>query len=47
MKLKLFFLAAVVVAAVVASSVALAAGGLAGKYATTIKSPAQLKGTLL
>ena len=35
------------VAAIVAlamSSVALAAGGLSGTYATTIKSPAQLKG---
>jgi hypothetical protein len=44
MKLRLFFLAAVLVGAVVASSVALAAGGVAGKYTTTIKSPAQLKG---
>jgi len=41
----------VVVAAVAAtlavSSVALAAGGLSGKYTTTIKSPAQLKGRWL
>jgi hypothetical protein len=44
MRLKLFFLAAVVVGAVVTASVALAAGGLAGRYTTTIKSPAQLKG---
>jgi hypothetical protein len=44
MKLRLFFLAAVLVGAVVASSVALAAGGLAGKYTTTITSPSQLKG---
>jgi hypothetical protein len=37
-------LAVVAVAALAMSSVALAAGGLAGTYATTIKSPAQLKG---
>ncbi len=34
-----------VVAALAASSVAVAAGGLQGTYQTTIKSPAQLKGT--
>jgi hypothetical protein len=32
-------------AALALSSVALAAGGLSGTYKTTIKSPAQLKGT--
>ena len=37
-------LAAAVVGALVASSVAVAAGGLTGTYATTVKSPAQLKG---
>ena len=35
---------AAVAAAIAVSSVALAAGGLSGTYATTIKSPAQLKG---
>lgn len=35
---------AAVAAAISVSSVALAAGGLSGTYATTIKSPAQLKG---
>jgi hypothetical protein len=34
-----------VVAALAFSSVALAGGTLAGKYTTTIKSPAELKGT--
>lgn len=33
------------VAALALSSVALASGGLSGTYKTTIKSPAQLKGT--
>jgi hypothetical protein len=33
-----------IVAALAASSVALGAGGLSGKYTTTITSPAQLKG---
>ncbi|MGH3077271.1 MAG: hypothetical protein ACRDPZ_03715 [Gaiellaceae bacterium] len=37
-------LAVVAVAVLAMSSVALAAGGLSGTYATTIKSPAQLKG---
>ncbi len=37
--------AALVVAALAASSLALAAGTLNGKYATTIKSPPNLKGT--
>jgi hypothetical protein len=37
-------LAAAVVGALVASSVAVASGGLSGTYATTIESPAQLKG---
>ena len=36
---------AVIVAALALSSVALAAGGLSGTYKTTIKSPAQLKGS--
>ena len=35
---------ALVIAWLAASSVALASGGLTGTYATTIKSPAQLKG---
>ena len=35
---------AVVILALAVSSVALAAGGVAGTYSTTIKSPAQLKG---
>jgi hypothetical protein len=37
--------AASLVATLALSSVALAGGTLAGKYATTIKSPAQFKGT--
>jgi hypothetical protein len=37
--------AASLVAALALSSVALAGGTLAGKYTTTIKSPAQFKGT--
>jgi hypothetical protein len=37
-------LAAVVMSALVCSSVALGGGGVAGKYTTTIKSPAELKG---
>ena len=37
-------LVVVVLSAFVVSSTALAAGGLSGTYATTIKSPAQLKG---
>ncbi len=36
--------AAVVILALAFSSVALAAGGLSGAYATTIKGPAQLEG---
>ena len=40
----LVVLVAAVAAAIAVSSVALAAGGLSGTYATTIKSPAQLKG---
>lgn len=36
---------AVIVAALALSSVAPAAGGLSGTYKTTIKSPAQLKGS--
>jgi hypothetical protein len=36
--------AAVILLTLVASSVAMAAGGVAGTYATTIKSPAQVKG---
>ena len=35
----------VAIAALATSSVALAAGGLPGTYTTTVKSPAQLKGT--
>jgi hypothetical protein len=38
-------IAAMVVATLALSSIALAAGTPAGKYTTTIKSPAQLKGT--
>lgn len=37
-------LVVVVLAALALSSTALAAGGLSGTYATTVKSPAQLKG---
>ena len=37
-------LATVVVASLALTSVALSAGGLSGTYATTIKSPVQLKG---
>ena len=46
MKVKLtgFALAGLVVLALGVSSVALAAGGVAGTYATTVKSPAELKG---
>ena len=46
MKVKLtsFVLAGLVVLALGVSSVALAAGGLAGTYTTTLKSPAELKG---
>jgi hypothetical protein len=43
-KLTGFALAGVVTLAVGVSSVALAAGGVAGTYTTTIKSPAQIKG---
>jgi hypothetical protein len=39
-----FMPAAAAVAALVVSSVALAAGGVAGTYTTTVSSPAQLKG---
>jgi hypothetical protein len=44
-QMKQLAMAASVVAALALSSVALAGGTLAGKYTTTIKSPAQLKGT--
>jgi hypothetical protein len=44
-QMKHLALAASVIAALALSSVALAGGTLAGKYTTTIKSPAQLKGT--
>jgi hypothetical protein len=44
-QMKQLALAASVVAALALSSVALAGGTLPGKYTTTIKSPAQLKGT--
>jgi hypothetical protein len=44
-QLKRLAIAAVVVAALAVASVALAGGELPGKYATTIKSPAQFKGT--
>jgi hypothetical protein len=44
-QMKQLAIAASVVAALAFSSVALAAGTLPGKYTTTIKSPAQLKGT--
>jgi hypothetical protein len=49
MKVKLtgFALAGLVVLALGVSSVAHAAGGVAGKYATTITSPAELKGKWL
>jgi hypothetical protein len=43
-KLRITFVSAVV-AALAASSIALGAGSLQGTYTTTIKSPAQLKGT--
>ena len=39
-----FTFAAAVVAALVVSSVALAAGGVVGKYTTTVNSPSELKG---
>jgi hypothetical protein len=46
MSLKLrITLVSAVAAALAASSIALGAGGLEGTFATTIKSPAQLKGT--
>jgi hypothetical protein len=41
---KRFAIAATVVAALATSSVALAGGTLTGKYATTIKSPSEIKG---
>src|SRR6266540_1928094 len=44
-QMKHLAIAASVVAALALSSVALAGGTLAGKYTTTIKSPAKLKGT--
>jgi hypothetical protein len=44
MRLRLLFLAALAVGVMAFSSIALASGGLAGKYTTTIQSPAQLKG---
>jgi hypothetical protein len=44
-QMKHLAIAASVVAALALSSVALAGGTLAGKYTTTIKSPAQFKGT--
>jgi len=44
-QMKQLAIAASVVAALTLSSVALASGTLTGKYSTTIKSPAQLKGT--
>ena len=44
-QMKQLAIAASVVAALALSSVALAGGTLAGKYTTTIKSPAQFKGT--
>ncbi len=44
-QMKQLAIAASLVAALALSSVALAAGTLAGKYTTTIKSPAQFKGT--
>jgi hypothetical protein len=43
--MKRFTIAASVVIVLVLSSVALAGGTVAGKYATTIKSPAEFKGT--
>ena len=42
---RLAIAAASLVAALALSTVALASGTLAGKYATTIKSPSELKGT--
>jgi hypothetical protein len=42
---KVVALAAMVVVALAVSSVASAANSVAGRYTTTIKSPAQLKGT--
>jgi hypothetical protein len=44
-QIKQLALAASVVAALALTSVALAGGTLAGKYTTTIKSPAEFKGT--
>jgi hypothetical protein len=44
-QMKQLAIAAAVVAALALSSVALAGGTLPGKYTTTIKSPAQFKGT--
>jgi hypothetical protein len=44
-QMKQLAIAASVVAALALSSVALAGGTLPGKYSTTIKSPAQFKGT--
>ena len=44
MRFKGFAVGAVVIVALGVSSLALAAGGVAGKYAATIKSPAELKG---
>ncbi len=44
-QMKQLAIAASVVAALALSSVALAGGTLAGKYTTTIKSPAKFKGT--
>jgi hypothetical protein len=41
---KRFAFAVVVIVALWVSSIALAAGGVAGTYATTIKSPSELKG---
>ena len=43
--MKQLAIAASVVAALALSSVAIAGGTLAGKYTTTIKSPAEFKGT--
>ena len=44
-QMKRLAMATTVVAALASSPVALAGGTLPGKYATTIKSPAQFKGT--
>ena len=44
-QMKRLAIATSVVAALASSAVALAGGTLPGKYATTIKSPAQFKGT--